>query len=800
MRRRGVTALLPPTASSFARDFGLDSAAFVATTAGLRQALRDLAGEPLLRAHRDAWAEEVCSSYGGGDAREELFVRHTYLALLARLLVFAAIERRPLGDGEAGAVLDGTWSAGRRIANLVDADYFQWPLLASEPRLQAACAALAAQVAAYDLGAVREDVLKPVYEQLVGAETRHGLGEYYTPGWLAGEVVEAALDPWTAVGRQPRVLDPACGSGSFLRAAIGRLRARLAGDGEEDLLRRLLGGVAGMDVNPLAVAVAKATYLLAVVDLLPHAREVVRVPVYRGDALSAEDQRFDPPEDQRFDLVVGNPPWLTVADVTVAGRRELVLRRAAETGVAPRTAGEQAHTELATLFLAQAFRRFLVPGDDDWLPRLAFVMPRSVFTATHHRTLREGSHGGRFDVTGLWDLAAVDPLFSVPGCVVFASAREPAPARPRPGRVYRGRLPSRDPDPSVVAERLRRETVVFVLDRLGPRSAWRPSDDAAGQAGRTTSPSRPSGDAAAGSPYRRRFRQGAVLYPQTLLGVRVVGARGGGPAQVVVETDPSARATARLLRDIRLRAVVERAALFSTAAAEHLLPHILSPMPWTVVLPVLATPGDPAFRVAGPEELRLHGRPGAAGWFDAAEHAWHGVRTRQGPPLWQRLDHLGHLSAQARRDRWLVLYASAGSRPVAAVVDSTATEHPLVVRDQTYWASFHDPAEAYYLAAVLNSEWAADRIRAFMTTGLFGPRHIHKRVLDLPIPTYDPDAAVHAELSALGGRLAASAAQAAAALPAEARNARRLVRGALPAGAAARVEELVAELLPSRRR
>ncbi len=803
-----MTALLPPTASSFARDFGLDSQAFVVTAARLRQALRDLAGEPLLRMHQDAWAEGVRTSYGGGDPPEELFVRHTYLALLAPLLVFTAMEHRTPAGREAAAVLGGTWFAGRGIANLVDDGCFRWPLLVSGPRLHGTLADLAGRLAAYDLRAVREDLLKPVYEQLVGEKTRHGLGEFYTPGWLAEEVVEAALGPWPAAGRQPRVLDPTCGSGSFLRAVIGRLRARSAGDREEDLLQRLQQRVAGMDVNPLAVAVAKATWLLAVADLLPDAREAVRVPVDMGDALCTEDRRFD--------LVVGNPPWLTIADVTDPGQRELMRCRAKETGVAPRTAGEQAHTELATLFLAQAFRQFLVTGDDDGRPGLAFVMPRSVFTATHHRALREGTYGVRFDVAGLWDLAAVDPLFKVPSCVLFAAACAPAPERPKPGRVYRGRLPSPDPDPSVATERLQRETAVFVLDRLGRRSAWRPlarsataaeatgpdhPPDHGATAAEATGPDHPPDHGAtaggvagrAGSPYRARFRQGAVLYPQTLLGALPVGGR--GPGEVVVETDPAARATAKVLRDTHLRAVVERAALCSTPAAEHLLPHTLAPVLWTVVLPVLACPGDPAFQVAGPDELRRHGRAGAAGWFEAAERAWRRVRTRPGPPLWERLDHLGHLSAQARRDRWLVLYTSAGSRPVAAVVDSTGTEYPLVVRDQTYWASFHDPAEAHYLAAILNSDQAANRIRGFMTTGLFGPRHIHKRVLDLPIPAYDPAAAVHAELSVLGARLASSAAGAAHALPAGAQNPRRLVREVLPADASTRVEELAGELL-----
>jgi hypothetical protein len=69
-------------------------------------------------------------------------------------------------------------------------------------------------------------VLKVLYESLVDPDQRHHLGEYYTPDWLAGRVVVAVVDkPLTQ-----RVLDPACGSGTFLFHAVRQLIA--AGEAE----------------------------------------------------------------------------------------------------------------------------------------------------------------------------------------------------------------------------------------------------------------------------------------------------------------------------------------------------------------------------------------------------------------------------------------------------------------------------------------------------------------------------------------------------------------------------------------
>jgi type I restriction-modification system DNA methylase subunit len=56
------------------------------------------------------------------------------------------------------------------------------------------------------------DVPKSLYESLTDPAQRHDLGEYYTPDWLAAKIVAHALtNPL-----EQRVLDPACGSGTFL--------------------------------------------------------------------------------------------------------------------------------------------------------------------------------------------------------------------------------------------------------------------------------------------------------------------------------------------------------------------------------------------------------------------------------------------------------------------------------------------------------------------------------------------------------------------------------------------------------
>jgi hypothetical protein len=55
----------------------------------------------------------------------------------------------------------------------------------------------------YNLRELSEDVLKSLCQELVDPKTRHDLGEYYTPDWLAARMVSRLLE------EQPRGADSA---------------------------------------------------------------------------------------------------------------------------------------------------------------------------------------------------------------------------------------------------------------------------------------------------------------------------------------------------------------------------------------------------------------------------------------------------------------------------------------------------------------------------------------------------------------------------------------------------------------
>ncbi|MEY2452680.1 MAG: hypothetical protein QOD92_2254 [Acidimicrobiaceae bacterium] len=118
---------------------------------------------------------------------------------------------------------------------------------------------------------------------------RRVLGAFYTPVDVADRLAAIALD---GVGGAPVVCDPACGDGVFLLAAGRELAAR--GIAPEHIARELLWGI---DVDPDAADAARA----AIAEW---------AGVSPGDHVVAGDGLADRGWAGRFDVVVGNPPFL----------------------------------------------------------------------------------------------------------------------------------------------------------------------------------------------------------------------------------------------------------------------------------------------------------------------------------------------------------------------------------------------------------------------------------------------------------------------------------------------------------
>ena len=256
------------TAEQFRRDFGASSLAFNEGKEALRQAWKEAQKNKEVLLAFETWKKYLTFTYGRLSAENnselnhelvELFLKHTYLACLARLLIWASQSKGRVGDDIRGMIhqiISGVYFVSRGLANLVENDFFQWTRgEQADTILYPIWERTLVQLLTYDLRAMKEDVFKSIYQELVDPKDRHDLGEYYTPDWLCERLVEELLPKKGFVS----VLDPSCGSGSFLRASISHLLKHNTEISKEEKLNQILQNVAGIDIHPLAVTIARAT-------------------------------------------------------------------------------------------------------------------------------------------------------------------------------------------------------------------------------------------------------------------------------------------------------------------------------------------------------------------------------------------------------------------------------------------------------------------------------------------------------------------------------------------------------------
>jgi SAM-dependent methyltransferase len=276
---------IKPTPKEIRRRLGAEGPSFALDFADLEVLYKRNKPEPEIALKRELWARLLASALGTHfPDTDDLFVLHTYLVISAELIAHATVGL-PIVGVSAEALLSGEEFRSAELNGVVEADFFDWPI--DTPDGDRFVSALARRIARFDWSEVDHDILKTLYESVIDADTRKHLGEYYTPDWLAEGVVEETV---TAPLEQ-RVLDPACGSGTFLFWAIRRyLRAaEAAGMSREDVISGLVTHVAGIDLHPVAVALARVTYLLAIGSrYLEGERPPFSVPVYLGDSLRWE--------------------------------------------------------------------------------------------------------------------------------------------------------------------------------------------------------------------------------------------------------------------------------------------------------------------------------------------------------------------------------------------------------------------------------------------------------------------------------------------------------------------------------
>lgn len=155
----------------------------------------------------------------------------------------------------------------------------------------------------FDFHEVQEDILGELYQQYFDPVTRKALGEFYTPT----EVVDYILDAVDYNGKKilnQRLLDPSCGSGTFVVHALKKYLREAKKHEEKDrpaywynIINDLFEKpkIVGLDINPFACLMAQMRFMMEIIPYLKKAQEdagrglfLRTIPIFRTDSLEKE--------------------------------------------------------------------------------------------------------------------------------------------------------------------------------------------------------------------------------------------------------------------------------------------------------------------------------------------------------------------------------------------------------------------------------------------------------------------------------------------------------------------------------
>lgn len=806
---------IPPIPKEIAIRLGVGSSAHALDTTSLRTLYTGHKDHPSVRMKRQLWARLLTTALGSQfKDTDELFVEHTLLVNTAEIIAHAVLGLDVTLLSPA-SLLSGAKFAEHGLHGVVEPDFFDWVVFV--PRGDSFIRTLARRLSRFDWRSVEHDVLKVLYESVIPAETRKKLGEYYTPDWLAERMVEDTIrEPL-----QERVLDPACGSGTFLFHAVRRyLQASdAAGLSVQESLTGVSSHVIGMDLHPVAVTLARVTYVLAIGPerLTKPERDAIQIPVYLGDSMQWQQKqlelwtagylviqvdtelnlfahelrfpdslvndarKFDElveemarkassrpagssipslrtlfqrlgiqevmqktieetfrsmcrlhdegrnhiwgyyvrnlarpvwlaqPEN-RVDTLIGNPPWLAYRHMT--REMQTKFREMSEARGLWHGAKVATQQDLSSLFVARVVQLYLRMGG-----RFSFVMPNAALDRGQFAGFRSGEYSFPGEVVRVafenaWDLRRLRPHFFPRGSgVVFGQRVEERIRRmPSTVEVWSGRLDTGSASWASVAATIERQ---------------RKQVEAV--------------DEEVASVYKKRFRNGATVFPRVffLVEVRPPGPLGLAAGKVAVRSVRSTYEKPPWKNLDALEGVVESEFVYRLYLGEHVLPYrTLSPakalLPWHE--------GE----LLHGDNPRLELFPGLASWWKQAEEMWNANRSSDRLSLIKQLNYHSKLSAQFPTQASRVVYSKSGMHLAAAHIE----DRRHVIDHTLYWATAASREEALFLCAVLNTAEVTKQVRPLMSYGK-DERHIDKHIWRLPIHEFDAADSLHAEILTL---------------------------------------------------
>ena len=292
--------------------------------------------------------------------------------------------------------------------------------------------------ARFDFTSIRGDILTGIYDRFLDPKQRKTQGEFYTPPSIARYMLDRL-----GLAPDDSILDPSCGSGTFL---IERYQQAVGEDADRGLASyasacAVIQNTAGNDLNPFSAVLTQIQLLWHLLSFGKTVRTEGIPPIHvseRANSLVPTDlrdqttTRFGDIDVPGYTAVVGNPPYVRPERGQSLERTAHGYYTQAVTKNGITHAGIGAESNLYNLFIYRALDYWcsIPEGKEDQPPgKLAFVIPLGFCVANNSADLRAlFAPGGRWTITEIVDLELVwKHVFDarVLPMILFAEARPP---------------------------------------------------------------------------------------------------------------------------------------------------------------------------------------------------------------------------------------------------------------------------------------------------------------------------------------------------------------------------------------
>lgn len=225
-----------------------------------------------------------------------IFLKLLVYSFLARLIDPLFIQKDKLDKKEIQDLFDGI-SDGNNVFvnNFFEAHFLEWFIYTSDDFGVNIVNKTLDIIGKFDLSTFVlrpenvQDILQELYMELIPAEMRHLMGEYFSPDWIVEHVLDMAKYHGDI---SKKLIDPCAGSGSFLIQAIKRIIKEKNGTVSREDINIITHNVVGFDINPISVIAAKANYILILFSAyFEHFDEnfgsPISIPVFIADSILA---------------------------------------------------------------------------------------------------------------------------------------------------------------------------------------------------------------------------------------------------------------------------------------------------------------------------------------------------------------------------------------------------------------------------------------------------------------------------------------------------------------------------------